>query len=97
MTILVLWANCYSTLFVRTDSFSNENGVSLRLCNVQKLVLPGPCFADINVEKVGLYHRKFGLFGGVLEQLFKICGRFVGSLCMLVVEALRCHFVFLWL
>ena len=32
----------------------------------------------------------FGLFGGALEPLFKICGRFVGSLCMLVVEALRC-------
>ena len=39
------------------------------------------------------YQRKFGLFGGALEPLFKICGRFVGSLCMLVVEALRC-FVF---
>ena len=37
-----------STLFLRTDSFSNENGVSLRLCNVQKLVLSGPCFADVN-------------------------------------------------
>ena len=48
MTILVLWADCYSTLFVRTDSFSNENGVSLRLCNVQKLVLSGPYFADVN-------------------------------------------------
>ena len=41
------------------------------------------------------YQRKFGLFGGALEPLFKICGRFVGSLCMLVVEALRC-FVFPW-
>ena len=40
------------------------------------------------------YQRKFGLFDGALEPLFKICGRFVGSLCMLVVEALRC-FVFL--
>ena len=37
-----------STLFVWTDSFSNENGVSLRLCNAQKLVLSGPCFADVN-------------------------------------------------
>ena len=36
------------------------------------------------------YQRKFGLSGGALEPLFKICGRFVGSLCMLVVEALRC-------
>ena len=84
-----------STLFVRRDSFSNENGVTLRLCNVQKLVLSGPCFADVNVGKVGLYHRIFGLFGGALEPLFKKCGRFVGSLCMLVVDALRC-FVFLW-
>ena len=26
----------------------------LRLCDVQKLVLSGPYFADVNVEKVGL-------------------------------------------
>ena len=51
-----------STLFVRTDSFSDENGVSLRLCNVQKLVLSGPCFADVDVEKVGLLSTKIWNF-----------------------------------
>ena len=27
------------------------------------------------------YQRKFGIFGGALEPLFKMCGRFAGSLC----------------
>ena len=47
---------------VRTDSFSDENGVSLRLCNVQKLVLSGPCFADVDVEKEGLLSTKIWNF-----------------------------------
>ena len=82
-----------SSLFVRTDSFSNENGVSLRLCNVQKLVLSGPCFANVNVEKVGFLSPNIWTFWWCLGA--SLCGRFVGSLCMLVVDALRC-FVFLW-
>ena len=82
-----------SSLFVRTDSFSNENGVSLRLCNVQKLVLSGPCFANVNVEKVGFLSPNIWTFWWCFGAALR--GRFVGSLCMLVVEALRC-FVFLW-
>ena len=82
-----------SSLFVRPDSFSNENGVSLRLCNVQKLVLSGPCFANVNVEKVGFLSPNIWTFWWCLGA--SLCGRFVGSLCMLVFEALRC-FVFLW-
>ena len=46
--------------FVRKGCFSNENGVSLRLCNVEELVLLGPCFADVNVETV-TYLTKVGL------------------------------------
>ena len=61
-----------SSLFVGKDSFSNENGVSLRLCNVQKLVLSCPCFANVNVEKVGFFHRIFGLFGGASEPLYVV-------------------------
>ena len=88
-----------STLFVRTDSFSNENGVSLRLCNVQKLVLSGPCFADVNVEKVGLLSPNiwtfWWCFGAALQDMWKIRWVFVYRCRRLVVEALRC-FVFLW-
>ena len=82
-----------STLFLRMDSFSYENGVSLRLCNVQKLVLSGPCFANVNVEKVGFLSPNIWTFWWCLGA--SLCGRFVGSLCMLVFDALRC-FVFLW-
>ena len=90
--------------FVRTDCFSNENGVSLRLCNVEELVLLGPCFADVNVETVThtlqkwvFYQRIFGLFCGASEPLFIMCGGFVVYRCRRpVFEALRC-FVFLWL
>ena len=82
-----------SSLFVRKVSFSNENGVSLRLCNVQKLFLSGPCFANVNVEKVGFLSPNIWTFWWCLGAA--LCDRFVGSLCMLVVEALRC-FVFLW-
>ena len=32
------------------------------LCNVQKLVLSGPCFADVDVEKVGLLSTKIWNF-----------------------------------
>ena len=85
MTILVLWAA--SKYFVRTDCFSNKDGVSLRLCNVEELVLSGPCFADVNVETVThtfqkwvFYQRIFGLFCGASEPLFIMCGRFIRSL-----------------
>ena len=60
MTILVLWAA--SKYFVRTDCFSNKDGVSLRLCNVEELVLSGPCFADVNVETVTHIPSKSGSF-----------------------------------
>ena len=63
-----------STLSFRTDSFSNENGVSLRLCNVQKLVLSGPCFANVNVEKVGLLSPNIWTFwwwfGAALQNMW---------------------------
>ena len=74
--------------FVRKGCFSNENGVSLRLCKVKELVLLGPCFADVNLETVThtfqkwvFYQRIFGLFSGASEPLFIMCGRFVG-LCV---------------
>ena len=88
-----------STLFVRTDSFSNENGASLRLCNVQKLVLSGPCFADVNVEKVRLLSPNiwtfWWCFRAALQNMWYIRWVFVCRCRRLVVEALRC-FVFLW-
>ena len=42
--------------------FSNKDGVSLRLCNVEELVLSGPCFADVNVETVTHIPSKSGSF-----------------------------------
>lgn len=79
--------------------FSNENGVSLRLCNIQKLVVSGPCFADVNVEKVGLLSPNiwnfWWCFGARLQDMWKIRWVFVYRCRRLVVEALRC-FVFLW-
>ena len=88
--------------FVRNGCFSNENGVSLRLCNVEELVLLGPCFADVNLETVThtfqkwvFYQRIFGLFCGASELLF-MCGRFVGSLCTVAEGQCLRHYVVLF-
>ena len=85
-----------STLFVRTDSFSDENGVSLRLCNVQKLVLSGPCFADVNVEKVGLLSPNIWTFWWFFRVALQIFGRFVGPLCIVAEGWSLRHYVVLF-
>ena len=86
--------------FVRTGCLSNENVVSLRLCNVEELVLLGPCFADVNVETVThtfqkwvFYQRIVGLFCGASELLFIMCGRFFGSLCTVAEGQCLRHYV----
>ena len=63
------------------------------------VVLSGPCFADVNVEKVGLLWPNiwtfWWCFGTALQNMWYIRWDFVYRCRRLVVEALRC-FVFLW-